>query len=91
MTTNEIMQTVQADTSITSEELSELELDAIAGGNDTVAPNLYDFFKAKAAQAGPVVNFRFHMAHAVTLMGGKSASLESIFNPSKPLSFDAKQ
>jgi hypothetical protein len=91
MTTNEIIQTVQADPSITSEELNDFELDAIAGGTGMTTQNpLYQHFAEEAKKAGPVVNFKFHMATAVTLMGGKTASLESIFDPSKPLSFDAK-
>ena len=92
MTMNETIQTVQADTATASEELSELELDAITGGTGMTTKNpLYEHLAHKAEKQGPVVSFRFYMATAVELMGGKSASLESIFNPSKPLSFDAKQ
>lgn len=92
MTTSETTQAVKADTAIAGEELSDLELKEIGGGTFMTAGNpLYEHFKAQAEKAGPVVNFKFHMATAVTLMGGKSASLESIFDPSKPLDFNAKQ
>ena len=92
MTTNETMQTVQADTATVGEELNDFELDAIAGGNSTGTGNpLFKHFAEEAKKQGPVVNFKFHMAHAVTLMTGKTASLKSIFDPSKPLDFDAKQ
>lgn len=89
MTMSETIQTMQADTTTAIEELNDFELDAIAGGNDTVAPNLYDFFKAKAEQAGPVAAFKFHTGHAVTLLskGKSSPTLESIFDPSKTLEF----
>jgi len=89
MITNETVQ-IEADMPTVVEELSDSELEAVAGGSDNLAPNLYDFFKAKAEQAGPVVAFKFHMGHAVSLMsnGKSSPTLESIFDPAKPLEFE---